>query len=98
MFVKKGPSGVAIMLVYVDDIFLTGNDHHTISQLKVYLREKLDIKDLGDFQFFLGIEVVKSQKGIFISHKSMHWICFLRLENLRPRCSSSEFSTGHGFR
>jgi Reverse transcriptase (RNA-dependent DNA polymerase) len=58
-----------IVLVYVDDIIITGNDVTEIKRVKARLREKFDIKDLGLLKYFLGIEIAHSPKGIFISQR-----------------------------
>lgn len=47
LFTKKTNSGIASLIVYVDDIVVTGDDAEAISDLKKQLRDKLDIKDLG---------------------------------------------------
>nr|KYP44965.1 Retrovirus-related Pol polyprotein from transposon TNT 1-94 [Cajanus cajan] len=52
--------------VYVDDIVLTGSDHHGISQIK-HLCHHFQTKDLGKLRYFLGIEVAQSTNGIVIS-------------------------------
>ncbi|KAM2884753.1 hypothetical protein COP2_012021 [Malus domestica] len=66
LFVKKDPTLVFI-LIYVDDILVTGPDAQacqaTISQLSALF----PIKDLGPLHYFLGIEVKRSSSGIFIS-------------------------------
>nr|KYP62218.1 hypothetical protein KK1_016743 [Cajanus cajan] len=64
----KGKSFTAL-LIYVDDILITGNDPIAISSLKQFLHNRFRIKDLGDLKFFLGIEVSRSKKGIFISQR-----------------------------
>jgi len=45
------------MVVYVDDIAITGNDQEKISQLKEHLFSHFQTKDLGKIKYFLGIEV-----------------------------------------
>ena len=57
------------MLIYVDDILITGNDPIAISSLKQFLHNRFRIKDLGDLKLFLGIEASLSKKGIFISQR-----------------------------
>ncbi|CAN1822216.1 Retrovirus-related Pol polyprotein from transposon TNT 1-94, partial [Linum perenne] len=48
LFVKRGVSGkLTILIVYVDDIIITGNDHDEIVQLKKRLATEFEIKDLG---------------------------------------------------
>nr|KYP51592.1 Copia protein [Cajanus cajan] len=64
----KGKSFTAL-LIYVDDILITGNDPIAISSLKQFLHNRFRIKDLGDLKFFLGIEISCSKKGIFISQR-----------------------------
>ncbi|KAK3021290.1 hypothetical protein RJ639_047281 [Escallonia herrerae] len=64
----KGTSFTAI-LIYVDDILLTGNDLQEIERLKKFLLKRFRIKDLGDLKYFLGIEFSRSKKGIFMSQR-----------------------------
>ncbi|GJU39567.1 ribonuclease H-like domain-containing protein [Tanacetum coccineum] len=44
------------LLVYVDDIVITGNDLTKIENFKSFLSSKFMIKDLGKLKYFLGIE------------------------------------------
>ena len=69
LFVKKGISCITVVLVYVDDIVITGNDHEEISKLKAFLHRKFAIKDLGILKYFLGIEAAYSTKGIFLNQR-----------------------------
>ena len=39
---------MAVLIVYVDDIILTGDDQEEIVSLKGKLSRKLEIKDLGE--------------------------------------------------
>ena len=57
------------MIVYVDDIVVIGDDQEEMAQLKNHLAREFEIKDLGKLRYFLGIEVARSQKGIFISQR-----------------------------
>ncbi|XP_071712848.1 uncharacterized mitochondrial protein AtMg00810-like [Rutidosis leptorrhynchoides] len=58
---------MTVLLVYVDDIVLTGNNILEIEKVKQFLCTKFLIKDLGKLKYFLGIEVVKSDKGLCLS-------------------------------
>ncbi|CAL9009693.1 unnamed protein product [Prunus brigantina] len=69
LFTKvKGTSFVGV-LIYVDDILVTGNDAQEIQLLKDSLLRQFRIKDLGNLKYFLGIEVSRSRKGIFMSQR-----------------------------
>ncbi|KAI4313155.1 hypothetical protein L6164_026158 [Bauhinia variegata] len=55
-----------VVLVYVDDLIISGNDHSSINQFKAYLHKCFHIKDLGRLKYFLGVEVAHSNTGIFL--------------------------------
>uniref|UniRef100_A0A2N9IA16 Retrovirus-related Pol polyprotein from transposon TNT 1-94 n=1 Tax=Fagus sylvatica TaxID=28930 RepID=A0A2N9IA16_FAGSY len=70
LFLRKTENGVVILLVYVDDIIITGTDSALISQLKQYLQDSFHMKDLGSLTYFLGLEITTGAHGIFLSqHK-----------------------------
>ncbi|KAK2979081.1 hypothetical protein RJ640_026031 [Escallonia rubra] len=61
--------GVTALIVYVDDIIVTGNDSDEKEALRKYLAKEFEIKDLGKLKYFLGIEVARSKEGIFVSQQ-----------------------------
>nr|GEX47230.1 ribonuclease H-like domain-containing protein [Tanacetum cinerariifolium] len=63
----KSDKGVFLaLLVCVDDIIITGNSVSNIEKFKLFLKSKFMIKDLGKVKYFLGIEVVDTDKGLGI--------------------------------
>ena len=61
---------MAILIVYVDDIVLTGDDDEEIDKLKNILEKEFEINDLGNLKYFLGMEIARSRTIIFVSqHK-----------------------------
>jgi hypothetical protein len=58
-----------ILLICVDDILITGNDHVNIAAIKQFLHKHFHIKDLGNLKYFLGIEVSTAKIGIFVSQR-----------------------------
>jgi Reverse transcriptase (RNA-dependent DNA polymerase) len=58
-------------LVFIDDIIIIGNNLDEIRKVKAKLREMFDIKDLGLLKYFLGIEIVHSPRGLFMSQKKI---------------------------
>ncbi|WVZ24536.1 hypothetical protein V8G54_003080 [Vigna mungo] len=70
LFIKHSVSGgVTILLVYVDDIIVSGDDKKEQQVLSECLATEFEIKTLGRLKYFLGIEVAHSKKGIFISQQ-----------------------------
>ena len=70
LFFKHSHDGrVAILIVYVDDIILTGDFEEEIADLKIFLATDFEIKDLGNLRYFLGMEVARSRKGISVSQR-----------------------------
>ncbi|GJS13629.1 ribonuclease H-like domain-containing protein [Tanacetum coccineum] len=66
----KSDKGVFLaLLVYVDDIIITGNSVSEIEKFKVFLKSKFLIKDLGKLKYFLGIQVIDTKKGICLNQR-----------------------------
>ncbi|PKU74614.1 Retrovirus-related Pol polyprotein from transposon TNT 1-94 [Dendrobium catenatum] len=56
------------VLIYVDDILITGNDSNQIQMVLRHLQAAFKLKQLGDIVLFLGIQVIKTNNGYFLSH------------------------------
>eukprot|EP00268_Persea_americana_P059265 TRINITY_DN7252_c0_g2_i3.p1 TRINITY_DN7252_c0_g2~~TRINITY_DN7252_c0_g2_i3.p1 ORF type:complete len:904 (-),score=94.40 TRINITY_DN7252_c0_g2_i3:300-3011(-) len=70
MFTLHSSRGSTILLVYVDDIIITGPHSDMIRQIQASLQDKFHMKDLGPLNYFLGLEVHQSKKGLFLhQHK-----------------------------
>ncbi|KAM1469282.1 hypothetical protein ACFXTO_040485 [Malus domestica] len=69
LFVKKVPALIFI-LVYVDDIIVTGPNAQLCQDVISQLSSLFPVKDLGPLHYFLGIEVKWSSSGILLfQHK-----------------------------
>jgi hypothetical protein len=64
--VKKTNHGIIVIVIYVDDLIITGDSDVDIFDLKKLLKQKFEMKDLGNLCYFLGIEVIQSPKGIWL--------------------------------
>ena len=69
LFVRHCLAGVSIHVVYVDDILITGSNVMEASRLSAALAHAFKIKALGPLQYFLGLEVAYSPRGIFVSQQ-----------------------------
>ena len=70
LFLHTSTSGIVILLVYVDDIIITGTDCGLITNLQQWLHATFHMKDLGQLTYFLGLEVHYRSHGLFANqHK-----------------------------
>ena len=57
------------IVIYVDDLIITGNIHAFLADTKKRLNAQIEIIDMGLLHFFLGFEIRQHQQGIFISQQ-----------------------------
>ena len=69
LFIYRKNSIICYFLVYVDDIVITRNNKNFVASIIKKLGDHFSLKDMG-LHFFLGVEVVPTQAGLFLSqHK-----------------------------
>jgi hypothetical protein len=56
--VKKIDHGIVVIVIYVDDLIITRDSDVNIFDLKKLLKQKFEMKDLGELCYFLSIEVI----------------------------------------
>jgi hypothetical protein len=57
-------AGYILLVVYVNDTVITGDDLGGIVRLKQFLQEQFHTTDLGKLRYFLAIDVARSRTGI----------------------------------
>lgn len=69
MFLRRTKEGqMVILIVYIDDIILKGNDLEGMKLLKELTKE-FELKELGALKYFSSMEVAWSRKGIVVSQQ-----------------------------
>uniref|UniRef100_A0A3Q7II69 Reverse transcriptase Ty1/copia-type domain-containing protein n=1 Tax=Solanum lycopersicum TaxID=4081 RepID=A0A3Q7II69_SOLLC len=58
-----------VILVYVDDLLVTGSSLHHIQQIRKDLQLRFRMKDLDELKYFLGIEFSRSKEGILMNQR-----------------------------
>ena len=53
--------------IYVNDIIIIGADIHAINKVISLLHDNFAIKDMSEPSFFLGIEAIRSDHGLYLS-------------------------------
>ncbi|GKV00770.1 hypothetical protein SLEP1_g13403 [Rubroshorea leprosula] len=67
LFIRKTNHGMVLLLLYVDDMIIIGDDISGIHDLKQFLSHKFEMKDLGVLSYFLGLEVTSFDDGYLFS-------------------------------
>ncbi|WJZ93815.1 hypothetical protein VitviT2T_012722 [Vitis vinifera] len=96
LFIYQCWSVTIYFLVYVDDLLVTGNCSQSIWKFVDALAHRFSLKDLGPLSYFLGVEVISTSDGMFLSqHK---YVCDLlakfHLEGIKDS-STPMSSIGH---
>jgi hypothetical protein len=66
LYVRKSDEGIMVIIIYVDDLIVGGDNEKEVEHVKSLLKQKFDMKDLGELKFFLGIEFIRMPEGIWL--------------------------------
>ncbi|RVW35994.1 Retrovirus-related Pol polyprotein from transposon RE1 [Vitis vinifera] len=70
LFIFNNRGTILYLLVYVDDIIITGNNVEAAQTFIQQLSQRFSLKDLGPLTYFLGVEVTSHTNGLFLGqHK-----------------------------
>ena len=94
VFYKNSSSGIILLVVYVDDIVITGSDSKVISSINSCLQSQFHTKDLGMLRYFLGIEVMRSKHVIFLFQMKYMLDLLSETKKLRVKPYSSPMVLG----
>eukprot|EP00253_Pinus_taeda_P024351 PITA_24351 len=75
VYTKKVGKSLIILVLYVDDLILTGSDPNLINHVKSSLKNQFEITDLGHLHYFLGLQVLQPKEGISLSQSK--YVCDL---------------------
>src|SRR3954464_15733028 len=67
LFIYRSDSAIMLLLLYVDDIILTGNQSSLLSSFVHTLGKEFELSDLGPLSYFLGLEATFSSTGMRLS-------------------------------
>ena len=67
LFLCRTDKGTILLLLYMDDMIITGDDISGIQELKDFLNQQFEMKDLGYLSYFLGLEIIHSTDGFYIT-------------------------------
>lgn len=67
LFVKQDATSLVLLLLYVDDIILTGSSPAAIAYVITLLSKEFDKTDLGHLHYFLGLHIQYTYAGISVT-------------------------------
>ena len=94
VYTKKLGNHLIILVLYVDDLILTGSDPKLINHVKYSLKQNFEMSDIGHLHYFLGLQVLQTKEGIFLSQSKYAYDllrCF-HMEDCKP--APSPFQPG----
>jgi hypothetical protein len=81
-----------ILLLYVDDLFLTGEEM-IITECKKRIASEFEMKDLGLMHYFLGLEVWKNLERIFLNQRKYAVEILKRFDMLECKSMNTSMET-----
>ncbi|KAF7831318.1 Retrovirus-related Pol polyprotein from transposon TNT 1-94 [Senna tora] len=72
LFIRRTQNSLLFILVYVDDVIVTGTSSTEVQQLLRHLHSQFSLKSLGSLHYFLGIEALATQDGSLLLSQSKY--------------------------
>lgn len=94
VYTKRQGSDLLIIVLYVDDVILTGSSSSMIQNVKEPLMGQFAMTNLGLLHYFLGLEAHQSSNGITIFQQkyALDLLQCFDMANCKP--SSTPFQSG----
>ncbi|GJY35561.1 putative ribonuclease H-like domain-containing protein [Tanacetum coccineum] len=67
LFIKKNQGDILLVQVYVDHIIFGSTKKSLCTEFKSLMHKKFQMSSMGELTFFLGLQVMQRDDGIFIS-------------------------------
>ncbi|KAD3641247.1 hypothetical protein E3N88_30471 [Mikania micrantha] len=97
LFVFKRDSCLLYLLVYVDDVIITGNDASFIKTFIQTLHKEFALRDLEKLNYFLGLEVTYMDNGLFLSESKYTHDILNRAKLLEAKPVSTPLASNAAF-
>ncbi|KAK9075210.1 hypothetical protein SSX86_003531 [Deinandra increscens subsp. villosa] len=94
LFVFRKNTSILYLLVYVDDLIITGNQEDLVTRFITRLNKEFATKDLGNLHYFLGLQASHTPKGLFLNQANYATDIIERAKLTDAKPVSTPMSTG----
>ena len=94
LFTRFIKGSTIYVLVYVDDILVVGSHPQDVKNLITRLNVKFSLKDMGEVDYFLGIQVKKTATGFHLSQTKYVQDLLCKTKMQYARATSAPLSSG----
>ena len=89
LYLQQHDGHLIIIVLYVDDLLITGSTIASISAIKTALHNAFEMSDLGLLKQFLGLEIEKNYDGIMVTQSK--YISYLLVKFNMAECRPAPF-------
>ena len=93
LFIFRCNAITIFILIYVDDIIITGSSTSVIDSVIQSLSREFAVKDLGKLSYFLGVELLPHKAGLFLTQRQYILNLLNRTKMAEARPISSPMSS-----
>ena len=94
VYLQKHDGNIIIIVLYFDDLLITGSTIASISAIKTALHNAFEMSDLGLLKQFLGLEIKKNSDGIMVTQSKYISGMLVKFNMDECKASNSPFLFG----
>jgi hypothetical protein len=94
IYMLRTSDSLLILVLYVDDLLITGSSASTIVAVKDILHDRFSMMDMGPLHYFLGLEISQDASGIKLSQTKYARDLLVRFHMTDCKSTTTPFLSG----
>ena len=94
VYMLRSIDSLLIIVLYVDDLLITGSSISVISTVKTTLHDRFSMTDMGPLHYFLGLEINQSDSGIKVTQSKYVKYLLVRFQITDCKSTATPFLSG----